>query len=303
MGQFEKIVVLVAFFLVTVILVVTFNSPQEEGLNLSMGGGEEVAGGPAERAEFRDQRSNTPVDPTEIPAPGALLAREQAGPGSNPRRGTTGREGDATAPSLSERNAASDTSNLGGFGLQDLTLKETTGNKAAVGGDLLLDDSFSARERRGSELPEGAALITLEGLTSTFDSSILEYTWRRGDDWEAVAELLYGDPSKTSLLRQFNEGSDYHAPGERILVPVFDRRDIVASAPSSTSNKRVEPQEKAPLSEDRGNLYKVVDGDSLWVISKKVYGRGAQWEKIYEANKHILASPDDVKPGMGLRIP
>ena len=39
MGQFEKIVVLVAFFLVTVILVVTFSSPEDSMQSLAMGPG------------------------------------------------------------------------------------------------------------------------------------------------------------------------------------------------------------------------------------------------------------------------
>ena len=115
----------------------------------------------------------------------------------------------------------------------------------------------------------------------------------------AVAKKLYGDTAKSALLRQFNEGSGYTAPGERVLVPVFDGREgaVVMDTAEGASARSGE------FSEGLGNLYRVVEGDSLWVISKKVYGKGSEWEKIYDVNQDQLSSPDDVKPGMGLKIP
>lgn len=38
-------------------------------------------------------------------------------------------------------------------------------------------------------------------------------------------------------------------------------------------------------SSEKSKNYKVVKGDSLWKISKKFYGTGTKWEKIYNANK------------------
>jgi len=274
MGPFEKIVVLVAFFLVTVILVVTFNAPPEEGLELSMGD---------ETAQPIDAGS---VAGEEAPT-GAVLARDQPAPGANPRRVPSDRGPLSTspAPSQEERGDAAP-SNLGGRGLEEMSRRESE----ELAGDLLLDDSFQARPTQPTPLPEGAALVTLEGLSSTFDSTIMEYTWRRGDAWDAVAERLYGDPAKADLLRQFNEGADYHAPGERILVPIFDGREGRAGVAMERAVNDAPAAKRETLSEERGNLYRVVDGDSLWVISKKVYGRGALWEKIYEANQDQLSS-------------
>ena len=49
--------------------------------------------------------------------------------------------------------------------------------------------------------------------------------------------------------------------------------------------------------------YEVQEGDSLWRIAARddVYGDGAQWERIAEANN--IDSPSDLKIGQILRIP
>ena len=49
--------------------------------------------------------------------------------------------------------------------------------------------------------------------------------------------------------------------------------------------------------------YTVKAGDTLSVIAKKVYGDAAAYNDIYEANKDILASADDIKVGQELKIP
>lgn len=52
------------------------------------------------------------------------------------------------------------------------------------------------------------------------------------------------------------------------------------------------------------NDYVVQKGDTLWVIAKKVYGKGSQWRRIYDANRDRLASPEAMlKLGMKLSIP
>lgn len=302
MGQFEKIVVLIAFFLVTVILVVTFTTPKDEVFSM----GEDTLADASRREGVEESRDGGPQDPVVITEPEGL-SRELPNPGSNPRRGHRDENEQSSASNAGgPRPTGADKEGegtLAGHSLQDLSRQDKSRQGDGRRGDLLLDDAFSASKPRGAELPVGAALITLEGLTSTFDTSIMEYTWGRGDTWNAVAQRLYGDKSMAQLLQQFNEGSDYRAPGESILVPVFDGRESSRIAKDEQSSGSKQASKDEELSEERGNLYRVEDGDSLWVISKKVYGKGSQWEKIFEANKDVLDSPDDVKPGMGLRIP
>lgn len=48
----------------------------------------------------------------------------------------------------------------------------------------------------------------------------------------------------------------------------------------------------------------VKKGDSLWAIAQRVYGKGSDWRKIYDANrKAIGANPNAIKPGQKLVIP
>jgi nucleoid-associated protein YgaU len=231
MGQFEKIVVLIVFFLVTVICVVTMNPKAADALVFDMGSSEVLAhqGGVAE------------VD-SEVMSSGAI----------------------GTAP----------------------TLRLDAGGGAGVAAD-------------EPGLPAGAALVTLMGLKDSWDAELKEYTWCKGDTFVALAKRFYGDSECAGLLRQFNEGTKYRRPGMLILVPVFDRRGESAS-PSRPAEDDTSAAVRALTP---GSLYTVAAGDSLWVISKKVYGQGSRWEEIYLANSEQLNSPDDVTIGMELAIP
>lgn len=51
------------------------------------------------------------------------------------------------------------------------------------------------------------------------------------------------------------------------------------------------------------NTYKVVSGDTLSAISRKVYGTTSRWREIFEANRDILRSPNDLRVGQLLKIP
>ena len=49
--------------------------------------------------------------------------------------------------------------------------------------------------------------------------------------------------------------------------------------------------------------YVVVKGDCLWNIAKKFYGSGAQYTRIYNANKDKIKNPNLIYPGQVLIIP
>lgn len=55
---------------------------------------------------------------------------------------------------------------------------------------------------------------------------------------------------------------------------------------------------------EKPKTYKVKTGDCLWNIAKKYYGDGAQWKKIYNANKKIIGSnPNLIRAGQVLALP
>lgn len=53
----------------------------------------------------------------------------------------------------------------------------------------------------------------------------------------------------------------------------------------------------------RVNSYTVQAGDSLYSIARKVYGNSSRWMDLYQANRDVLPSPRDLKPGQTLKIP
>jgi nucleoid-associated protein YgaU len=59
------------------------------------------------------------------------------------------------------------------------------------------------------------------------------------------------------------------------------------------------------LAESTGarGVYRVQQDDTLAGISRDFYGKSSAWSRIYEANRHMLKSPDRVFPGATLIVP
>jgi hypothetical protein len=49
--------------------------------------------------------------------------------------------------------------------------------------------------------------------------------------------------------------------------------------------------------------YTVQAGDTLWGIAAQFYGDGAQWPRIFDANRDKITDPNLIFPGQELRIP
>ena len=65
----------------------------------------------------------------------------------------------------------------------------------------------------------------------------------------------------------------------------------------------VDDQVKTATPGTASQFYTVKSGDTLSAISKQVYGNANLYNKIFEANKPMLKSPDKIYPGQVLRIP
>ena len=88
---------------------------------------------------------------------------------------------------------------------------------------------------------------------------------------------------------QWRHARDFGAEGpelELILKKIAEERLIEATA----------------LKKD-ASLYTVQPGDSLWTISAALLQSGDAFQKILDANKDKLKSPDEIFPGMQLLIP
>jgi nucleoid-associated protein YgaU len=64
-----------------------------------------------------------------------------------------------------------------------------------------------------------------------------------------------------------------------------------------------EPVPQAEAVDRSPRYYTVKPGDTLYRISKSVYGEDKYWKAIYQANKNVITTPNTVQPGWKLRLP
>lgn len=62
-------------------------------------------------------------------------------------------------------------------------------------------------------------------------------------------------------------------------------------------------EERSNENKPSASAYTVKSGDTLWGIAKTYYGDGAQYTKIYNANRSVLNNPNVIKAGQVLTIP
>jgi nucleoid-associated protein YgaU len=131
-----------------------------------------------------------------------------------------------------------------------------------------------------AEIAEDWDLVTLEGLeVHPLDSQLMLYTAGAGEDFVSLSERLYGDAMYAHTLRCNNEGTLDIREGQVLEVPVMS--DIA-----------------------QDHMHEVSTDESLWKIAERAYdGKGHLWRNIYDANPDVLGSPDDLQPGMILRVP
>ena len=67
------------------------------------------------------------------------------------------------------------------------------------------------------------------------------------------------------------------------------------------TQKEEEPEGKNEP--DKVLTYRVKSGDSLWSIARSVYGSGAKWNMIFDANRDVIEDPNLIRIGQHLRIP
>lgn len=90
------------------------------------------------------------------------------------------------------------------------------------------------------------------------------------------------------------------APSQDAVNKVWDKiKEIDSSYPDIQVELNVDESQAATPEQ----TYKVESGDSLWKISKKFYGDGDEYMRIYYANKDKIKDPDMIQVGWELAIP
>ena len=103
------------------------------------------------------------------------------------------------------------------------------------------------------------------------------------------------------------------APSEQIKNDVWNQIKAVDSTYADlTCDITIDPSLAPPATQaaaasasatPAGRTYKVQAGDTLSKIAKEVYGDASKYQRIFEANRDKLESPDKIRPGQELVIP
>ena len=95
-----------------------------------------------------------------------------------------------------------------------------------------------------------------------------------------------------------SEGADELASGSSLLsqrtVEDVARRDGAESAAKERRN---------PTEPERPDSYVVQEGDTLYRIAKRFYGRLSAWKEIKEANKALISSDNRLRAGDRIKLP
>ena len=141
--------------------------------------------------------------------------------------------------------------------------------------------------------PDGVAGDVITGPLRTRESEERKaYTVVSGDTLYGIAVQHYGDAKFVQTITAANPGLDPNRlrVGDRLVLPEPEK----APGPEKAAG----PQPK------RDKVYVVQKSDTLIGIARRVYGDGAMYPKIYEANKDVLSSLNArLYVGMRLRLP
>jgi nucleoid-associated protein YgaU len=83
------------------------------------------------------------------------------------------------------------------------------------------------------------------------------------------------------------------------------REKIVLCCGNTKGIEKVDDAMTVKQTAPEAQWHTVVKGDTLWAIAEKFYGKGKgkEYNRIFEANRPMLAHPDKIYPGQTLRIP
>jgi nucleoid-associated protein YgaU len=141
----------------------------------------------------------------------------------------------------------------------------------------------TARERQAEAMQQ---VVSLDSRLAAAEARVAQL------QGEAKTLLERGPPSEgspqTSETTTAPEAADVEGGGNDAVAA--EEADVEPEAPAST--RVVRPA-----------VYMVRSDDTLSRISAKVYGDASVWRRIYEANRDVLATPDELAPGMTLVIP
>lgn len=158
-------------------------------------------------------------------------------------------------------------------------------------------------ESRPVQPPKVEAPPPEPAIEPVIEPQFTQYIVQRGDNsFEAIAQRIYKDRRKWEIIARANPfvTSDRLKPGKTVLNIPVDPGNIQGK-PNPEYGRQQAAEGAGGGS--RATSYVIQRDDTLWGIAKKVYGQGAMWREIYEANRDKIKNPDRPPAGVELTIP
>lgn len=117
-------------------------------------------------------------------------------------------------------------------------------------------------------------------------------------------QLLYDSNMKVSLEDYTVTEDAAKGPDVTAAITLKQYKEFATKIVQKTDSGAVKTEtQRNAASAPSVNTYTVKSGDCLWTIAKKYYGNGAQYTKIYNANKDKIKNPNLIYAGQVLIIP
>ncbi len=124
---------------------------------------------------------------------------------------------------------------------------------------------------------------------------------QKGETLGAISRKYYGTTRKWKDILEANKNAVRDPrrlmPDTRLRIP------SVQVAEAETAKDNSSPRLSTTTSAESGRVHLAKKGDTLFRIALKYYGDGSKWRRIHEANRDRLSKPQDLKPGMKIRVP
>ena len=145
-----------------------------------------------------------------------------------------------------------------------------------------------------------APYCAYQNIPKPYDAVALIEKWRQ--TWKPIRLIVTGTPINLAMaIESFEYGEKGGTRDINYTLALKEYRFIqvqqVGQQAAGTSAQR--PDTRTALTN-----YTVKDGDTLFLIAKKVYDDGSKWQGIFNQNKTLIGSnPDIIITGQQLVIP
>ncbi len=116
----------------------------------------------------------------------------------------------------------------------------------------------------------------------------------------ALAQNLQRSEPAAPAVAQSNTGNSSTAPNNGAASNAGTASSTTADAGNATTPTTIQ---QAPLTQSQRASVIIRRGDTLWQISRRVYGQGVRYTTIYLANEEQIRNPDIIQPGQIFGVP